>query len=307
MVTFPGYYANSIGWQWHNHDRGDTLIEIGTWTCPSCQQTTTTAYCPRCGERPLRARELTLRGLLNQVLESLTNIDGRVLRTLRFLVSRPGMLTVAYLEGLRKPFVGPVQLFLLMNVLFFATDALTGGTVFATPLDGHLYRQPWSETAQVLIANRLQALNTTAALYAPRFDAAIAAYARTLILVMVLAFAALPWLVFKRRARPFVTHAVFSLHLYAFILLLLSVGTTVPAAGVPFGGERSTAEWLDAILSVALLTACGIYLHVATGAVYGGGTRVARVLTSIGLAIGTAGITLGYRFGLLLLTLYSTA
>jgi hypothetical protein len=32
-----------------------------------------------------------------------------------------------------------------------------------------------------------------------------------------------------------------------------------------------------------------------------------RVLTSIAVAIATAAITLGYRFGLLLLTLYTTA
>jgi hypothetical protein len=286
--------------------RGDRLIETGAWTCPSCKNVTSTPYCPQCGERPLRARELTLRGLIDQMLGSLTNIDGRVLRTLRDLVSRPGMLTVAYLEGLRKPFIGPVQLFLLTNVLFFAMDALTGGTVFATPLQGHLYRQPWSETARVLVADRLQTLNTTAELYGPRFDAAIGVHARTLILLMAVAFAAFPWLAFRRCARPFVTHLVFSLHLYAFILVLLSMGTAVPAAGVPFGSVRSTSEWLDASLSMALLAACGIYLYFATGAVYGGGTRVARVLTSIALAIATAAIMLGYRLGLLLLTLYST-
>jgi hypothetical protein len=288
------------------HGRGNTVIETAAWTCPSCKCARSTPYCPHCGERPLRARELTLRGLLHQLFESLTNIDGRVLRTLRYLVTRPGNLTASYLKGLRKPFIGPVQVFLLTNVLFFATDALTGGTVFATPLQGHLYRQPWSETAQALIGDRLRALNTTHALYAPRFDAAIGVHARTLILLMALAFAALPAIVFRTRARPFVTHLVFSLHLYGFILLLLSVGTAIPAAGVLAGGVRSTAEWLDAILSVALLSTVGIYLYVATGAVYGDSTRAARVLTSIGLAIATAAIMLGYRFGLLLLTLYST-
>ena len=64
---------------------------------------------------------------------------------------------------------------------------------------------------------------------------------------------------------------------------------------------------LDATLSVALLACCGVYLYVATGAVYGGGTRMARMLTSVAMAMATAAIMLAYRFGLLLLTLYTTA
>ena len=71
-------------------------------------------------------------------------------------------------------------------VLFFAIESLTGGTVFSTPLESHLHTQPWSPLAQTLVENRLAALGTTAALFAPRFDAAVAVHARSLILLMAL-------------------------------------------------------------------------------------------------------------------------
>ena len=48
----------------------------------------------------------------------------------------------------------------------------------------------------------------------------------------------------------------------------------------------------------------GLNLYFATGAVYGGG-RAARGLKSAALAVGAAVIVLGYRFALLLITLYT--
>ena len=112
-------------------------------------------------------------------------------------------------------------------------------------------------------------------------------------------------MVFHRRQRPFVTHAVFALHLYAFLLLLFCIATAIPALGIPFGGTRSPSRLLDAVLSIGLLIACGFYLYVAISAVYGG-SRARRAIESIGLTVGVAAIVLGYRFVLLLITLYST-
>ncbi|HYT68323.1 MAG TPA: DUF3667 domain-containing protein [Vicinamibacterales bacterium] len=223
------------------------------WTCPSCRRAVATPYCPSCGERPRSPRELTLRGLLEQAFEAFTNVDGRLLRSFRCLVAAPGTLTVSFLEGRRKPYLGPVALFLVANVIFFAAESLTHGFVFTTPLDSHLHSQPWSALAARLVSRHIATQQTTLALYAPRFDGSVALHARSLILLMALAFAPLPALMFRRSTRPFAAHVVFSLHLYAFLLLVLSVGTTVPWVGVLFGGERSLSPTVDGILSTVLL------------------------------------------------------
>ena len=91
------------------------MAETAPWMCPTCLTTGSTPYCPGCGERPLRERELTLRGIFNQLVQVFTKIDGRLILSFRCLVSRPGFLTVAYLHGQRKPYVGPVPLFLIAN------------------------------------------------------------------------------------------------------------------------------------------------------------------------------------------------
>lgn len=150
----------------------------------------------------------------------------------------------------------------------------------------------------------MDALQITTAQFAPRFDSAVALHARSLILLMALSFAAVPGIVFRRGRHPFVAHAAFALHLYAFLLLVLCLGTAVPAINLLHGGVRSTSEALDHALSVVLVLTCGVYLYVAIGRVYGG-RGAARVLTAAGLAAAAAAIVLGYRFVLLLITLYS--
>ena len=281
------------------------MAEAEPWACPTCLRTVSTPYCPQCGERPLHARELTLRGFMDQLVQAFTSIDGRLLRSFRCLIGRPGFLTVAYLHGQRKPYVGPIPLFLIANALFFATEALMGGTVFTTPLDSHLNSQPWSAFAQVLISHRLETMQTTRDLYAPVFDHAVARNAPSLIMLMALSFVVVPSIVFFRSRRPFVVHALFSLHVYAFVLVLLSVATAVPRVDAWLGGAGFLSDGLDRVISLTLLLACAIYLYVATGTVYGahGALRVFKVST---LTLAMAAIVLGYRFALLIVTLYST-
>src|SRR5580765_5271741 len=208
------------------------------WTCPNCDTPISTPFCPICGERELRASELTLRPLIGQVLESFTNIDGRLLRSFRYLVTRPGALTIAYLKGQRKPYMAPVALFLLINVLFFATESLTGGKVFTTPLESHLHTQPWSEAVQELVAHNLEARHMTRSAYAPVFDQAVALNARSLIIFMAVFFSVAPAIVFRRKSRPLVVHVVFALHFYAAVLLLLCIATVIPGISAWFGGPE---------------------------------------------------------------------
>lgn len=281
------------------------MSETVSWTCPTCNTGVATAYCPACGEHPLRTRDLTLRGLVEHLFESFTSIDSKLVRSFRNLLLHPGYLTVAYLEGRRKAFLGPVPLFLISNVVFFAVESLVGGEAFAAPLNSHLHTQPWSEFAPRLVEGRLAALHTTLALYAPAFDQAVALKARSLIIFMALFFALVPMLVFLRSRRPLVAHAVFSLHLYAFLLLLLCVATVVMAMNRWAGGFGFTHDGLDGFISISLLVASAVYLYFAIGAVYNS-RGIARIAATLVLAVFVGAIVLAYRFALLLITLYST-
>ena len=282
-----------------------TIAVSECWTCPTCSKALTTPYCPACGESPLRPHELSFRGLLNQAALACTNIDGPFLRSLRCLVTRPGSLTTAYLQGQRRPYTLPLQLFLVTNVLFFAMQSLTGAKIFSTPLDQHLHNDIWGRAAQRLVTHRLEARKTTLVQYAPVFNQAVALNAKSLIVLMVAPFALLPAILFYRSRRPFVAHIVFSLHFYAFLLLLLSVSLAVVGVNRLFGGRGLESEAFDHALSIVELMVCGAYLYIAAGTVYGA-LGLGRFLKVLALVFSVAVIFLGYRFVLLPLTLFAT-
>ena len=96
------------------------MTAITSWTCPTCRVTVTTPFCAQCGEEPIAASDLTLRGLAGKAFHAFTDVDARALRTAWTLIRRPGELTRTWANGVRKAYVAPFQLFLLVNVLFFA-------------------------------------------------------------------------------------------------------------------------------------------------------------------------------------------
>ena len=277
---------------------------IQSWTCPTCHSPVSTPYCPACGESPPSARDLTLRGLVAQLFRAFSNMDSRLMRSFRCLVTRPGVLTVAYVQGRRRPYTGPFQLFLLANVLFFAMQSWTHTNIVSSTLDSHLHQQDWRVMAQRLVAHRLETMQTSLDRYAPLFNRAIVWHAKSFIIVMVLPFALLLPLVFYRNRQPIVAHVVFALHFYAFLLLLFCVLLTVVAVNVWLGGAGLHSARMDHLLSLINLAACATYLYKATGTVYraSGAVRVIKVLA---LALAVAGILLGYRFVLFLITLYT--
>ena len=275
------------------------------WTCPNCGIALTTPFCPGCGERPIGAIDLSLKGIAAQLTKTIAGVDGRLLRSVRALLLQPGSLTLAYGEGRRKPFIGPFQLFLLANVVFFAVQSLTHTRVFSSSLDSHLHHQDWSALAQELVDHRLAATDSTLDRFAPLFDRAVVLHAKSLVIAMAVPFALLLPVVFFSSRRPFSIHVVFALHLYAFLLLLFCVALAVAAVDVAAGGGGLASAAIDNVLTALILVSSTAYLYLASGPVYGvAGWR--RVATSLLLALAVGVIVVGYRFAVFLVTLYTT-
>ena len=275
------------------------------WTCPTCNVAVATAFCSSCGERPVGARELTVHGLTTLVYKAFSPVDGRLLRSFLALIAAPGRLTAAFQQGLRKPFVGPFQLFLMTNVLFFAVQSVSTLRIFTQPLTYRLHGQPGSEFGQTLVDARLAATGKTLAEYAPVFDQAVATNAKSLIGLRVPLLALLLPLVFWRRHRPLAVHVVFSLHFYTFLLILFCVPLIAIAINTLLGGPPDLKDTAYDAMSIGLLLSCAAYLYLAIAPVYG--TRgVARIAQTLILTTAVVGIFMIYRFILLPITLYTT-
>ena len=114
--------------------------------------------------------------------------------------------------------------------------------------------------------------------FAPLFDRAVVLHAKSLVIAMAVPFALLLPLVYFGSRRPFSIHAVFALHLYAFLLLIFCVALGVAAVDVMLGGTGLASAAIDNVLTGLILTGAAVYLYLSTGRVYGvaGWSRIAR-------------------------------
>lgn len=276
-----------------------------SWTCPSCRQIRRSRFCSKCGEERLRPHDLTLRDLAAQFAKQASSIDGKMLRSVRSLLTAPGELSRAYVLGERRRFLGPLALFFVANALFVALQSITGTNVLSSPLASHLHNQDWSRLAQQLVDHRLASRHQSIAAYAPVFDRAAILNAKVLMIAMVLAVAPIVGVAFRSNNRPAGAHIVFSLHLYAFILVLLSFALVLAEGQVLLGGSGLRSPNVDLALSLFNIAACGIYTFMAIGTAYDA-TGPARIAKAIGLSLAIGVLFVGYRFGIFLITLYST-
>jgi hypothetical protein len=275
------------------------------WTCPGCGRRRVSAYCPACGEEPLRPRDLKVDDLAGRIFQGFSSVDGRLMRSFRVLLTRPGALSTVYVAGRRRAYLGPLQLFFIANALFFAVQSLTHIDIFSSPLDSHLHHQDWSALARPLVAERLADTHRALAAFAPDFDRAARLNAKALIILMALALAPLLPLMFRRPRRPFGAHAVFALHAHSFILLLLCVSLLLAEAELAGGGAGLASARVDIALSLFNLAAIGTYLWFAARSFYGSRGLPLAVKSAL-LAVAVGAIALGYRFIIFLITLYTS-
>jgi hypothetical protein len=261
--------------------------------CPGCDVSLSGAYCSSCGERRPADQHYSLREVAEEVVENVAHFDGTLLRTLRALFRTPGALTAAYMRGDRRRYMRPLQLFLLANVALFFLAGPLHFRAFDTPLAMHMHGSVYSRAATARVDARLAQRGTTLAAYAPRFDATATAQAKTLVIVMVPAFALLVALVNFGRRWYALQHVVFALHFYVAFWALFTI---IALAAIAAARLAPGVGWLatDRVYSLAALVAMTAYLAAAQRRAYGTG-RAGSVVRGGVLAAGALVILGAYR------------
>ncbi|MEM8488840.1 MAG: DUF3667 domain-containing protein [Bacteroidota bacterium] len=154
---------------------------------------------------------------------SLTNLDGKVFRSFWFLLIRPGYLPRVYLDGRRQPYMRPIQLFLIANLVYFLVQPLTIFNTFNNTLTSHMTRQVYSEGARLadLVNEEVDAREIPFEQFEALFNQKSTTYAKSFVLMIVPLFALFLYAAFGRTRRYYVEHLVFSTHFFAFLLFFV--------------------------------------------------------------------------------------
>jgi hypothetical protein len=91
--------------------------------CTNCGAALHGGYCGDCGQKatPLNP---TIGHFLHDLLHEILHVDGKIFRSFRLLLTKPGFLTLELFHGRRAAYVAPIRLYLVFSVAAFAVLAM---------------------------------------------------------------------------------------------------------------------------------------------------------------------------------------
>jgi hypothetical protein len=278
-------------------------VAVPTWVCPSCGHDAGDRFCGHCGEE--RASALGDLGQRKGMHSFLT----RMRTSLQTLASPPGRLTADWLAGKRVAYVAPLSLFLWVNVAFFLVQSATRLGILTWPMRVHLSNDLSGGIATRLYAEHRPFAATAASAYPAVFDALESVHAKSLVVIMVPAFAlALAVLIVDRR-RAFKDSLIFATHFYTFALIWLCA--LFPAVAIilhliiAVGFALPSTHDIDLVVSSLETAMLAWYLYVALGTVFAL-TAPRRLATAAALVAALYTILMAYHLLVFAVTLYST-
>jgi hypothetical protein len=276
--------------------------------CVGCDAEVSGPYCASCGEATTH-HDYSLKHLVEELFEAFAHVDGRVFSTFRMLITRPGQLASDYLIGRRKSQMGPVQLFVVCNVIYFLLQPFTLFATFTSSLEIQRTARPWSSVARSMTDARVAARGTSFAKYGREFNETAHLQGKTLIILNVPIFALGVWVLHRRARRFYGEHLVFAFYTYSFVVLWIGVSTLVTSKVFDLG---TALHWwprdgnlLEAAATPVIFLPLFPYVWLGLRRLYARSWVITTVNTVLLLGWMAATLTI-YRFILFFTSYYAT-
>ncbi len=95
----------------HLHERTEK-------NCLNCQTEVIGRYCHKCGQENLVPKE-TVWHLVQHFFNDITHFDGKFFDTVKYLIKKPGFLSLEYMRGRRMAYLNPIRMYVFTSAIFF--------------------------------------------------------------------------------------------------------------------------------------------------------------------------------------------
>jgi hypothetical protein len=103
------------------HRRGIAMKRLTSYEglhCANCGASMQGEFCHECGQS-IHSVLKPVHGMLEETMETVLHIDGRIVHTLPPLLLKPGFLTMEYFAGRRVRYIAPFRLMFVLSLLSF--------------------------------------------------------------------------------------------------------------------------------------------------------------------------------------------
>lgn len=120
--------------------------------CNNCSEglPTEAMFCPGCGQS-VKEISRPWTEFVREILAELVDVDGRMLVSMRLLLTRPGFLTMEYVAGRRASYTSPLRLYLVISLVFFLVLPLFLPSISDTNPDHKLSVDLYSKSMFLLL------------------------------------------------------------------------------------------------------------------------------------------------------------
>ena len=298
-----------------------TMFDAGP--CTNCGAGPVDRFCAACGQRHVTPQDFSARTFLSEMLSEFVSLDGRFWLTLWTLVRYPGKLAREYFDGRGARYMRPLNLFLLLNLVFFIIQPHTG------LLQWHLrgYMQSLRNAPALVEQKRLERAQAapksqrreeaahqpqleSMELFESNFESTLQNLKKSMLLLAIPLFAIALTAVYGTKHR-IAEHLIFSTHFYAYSVFALTVLIPVIFAVMVKALYLVRAPH-DVIMKLATETALvvvlfvlfGGYLYAGLRRMYGD-SRLAGVLRAFTLFGAYQLIVLAFSFSAFRVTLWA--
>lgn len=186
--------------------------------CRSCNAPLQGKFCNECGEKAFEAGEHSVKHFFGDVLNAITFLDGRFLRTIKMMFVSPGSLSYQWINGRRMPFIKPMSMFFIANLIYFMFQFYD--SVNST-LSTQMYLQPYSPIAERMVKERVKADKITVDDFSIKYNQQSTNMSKLWLFLMVIYYS-IPLALINLRSKLFYfDHLTVSLELSSMVVMVV--------------------------------------------------------------------------------------
>jgi hypothetical protein len=217
--------------------------------CANCGTAVELHYCPNCGQKHAEGR-LHMGHLFSEFAHNYLGTDSGFFFTVREMLVRPGHAINEFLDGKRRPYLKPVQFYLLLLTLFFVVSELlnVNPLEMGNQVNRDLGIQPGVEVTSGKKYQRLMEV--------------LATNMKVIFSLLLLVLALTLKLLYRKKPYTFTELLVFSLYIYGVSYLFSCVLAFLMVMQLPHA--------VHATLNAAVYGLSAVYVVWAIRQFYGG-------------------------------------
>lgn len=190
--------------------------------CLNCGAELQGTFCHACGQKAASVH-VGMHDFVHDATHEFLHLDGKILQTVKLLVTKPGQLTKEFLEGRRVRYITPVRLYLTFSLVFFTLAAVLPGEPRTAAIQGDTKGLQGDTAFERKLIVQMQKAQKEGR----KLSESVMHNLPRAAFVLMPIFGLLTWAFYRKQQRYYIPHLYYSVHFHSFVFLVMCIALTI--------------------------------------------------------------------------------